>query len=220
MVDYLLTQDHHCILSSGTTFSSLGETVIDRAGPVSLRYLSTGRALTDWLHRTRYTYELPTGNQTYDPSRDLSTTYNFLNLPATFTLADGTELHYVYAADGSKLRESHVNPDDREELLSQRDYIGPTEYEDGVLSVIHHPDGRFVPGGECVLRKHVDGEIDEPTHEKADEIDADATVGVGGRLTMVAGSFTDLRPGFHVPVGGRTVGTVRPLPGHQLQLDR
>ena len=152
--------------------------------------------------KQKYTYDLPTGNQTYDPSRDLSTTYNFLNLPATFTLADGTELHYVYAADGSKLRESHVNPDDREELLSQRDYIGPTEYEDGVLSVIHHPDGRFVPGGECVLRKHVDGEIDEPTHEKADEIDADATVGVGGRLTMVAGSFTDLRPGFHVPVGG------------------
>jgi hypothetical protein len=96
------------------------------------------------------------GSVTTDPTRDLSMSYNFLDLPYSFVLPNSTDtIKYVYAADGSKLSEIRKNGSSQ---IYKRDYIGPTTYTDEVLQYVIHPNGRVTPN-PCEQELYVTGQL-------------------------------------------------------------
>lgn len=83
-----------------------------------------------------------------DPSRNITVTYNHLDLPTTiaWTGAGQQRLEMTYDAAGTLLRRQKFNywgiP------LETRDYVGGIEYVDGNLESVAHEEGRFYYGGE------------------------------------------------------------------------
>ncbi|MFN4086539.1 MAG: RHS repeat domain-containing protein [Spirosomataceae bacterium] len=85
-----------------------------------------------------YTYDA-NGNTTYDPANQISTVYNYLNLPSKFTKDNGATQEVVYDATGRKwqVREFLGNGD----TLSRKSYIGSFEFERNTLQRAFHPTG-------------------------------------------------------------------------------
>ncbi|MFN4086533.1 MAG: RHS repeat domain-containing protein [Spirosomataceae bacterium] len=85
-----------------------------------------------------YSYDA-NGNTTYDPANQISTVYNYLNLPSKFTKDNGATQEVVYDATGRKwqVREFLGNGD----TLSQKSYIGSFEFERNSLQRAFHPTG-------------------------------------------------------------------------------
>jgi RHS repeat-associated protein len=79
------------------------------------------------------------GNTTYDPANQISTVYNYLNLPSKFTKDNGATQEVVYDATGRKwqVREFLGNGD----TLSRKSYIGSFEFERNSLQRAFHPTG-------------------------------------------------------------------------------
>ena len=85
-----------------------------------------------------YTYDL-NGNLTYDPSKELTITYNYLNLPQRIEDADCKVLEFTYDAVGMKLRKTVK---DGAVTITTQDYVGGIEYRGGVMEAIYHTEGR------------------------------------------------------------------------------
>jgi len=85
-----------------------------------------------------YSYD-GNGNTTYDPSRGLTLTNNFLNLPPQITKTDGSRQEIIYDAAGKKWQEKTF--DASSTLLGQKTYLAGVEFEGNDLSLIHHPTG-------------------------------------------------------------------------------
>lgn len=84
-----------------------------------------------------YAYDA-VGNLTRDANQGVTNiTYNHFNKPTQIEMAGGRTLLYVYAADGTKLRQYVRAPD--YSIEKQTDYVGPIVYED--------PDG--IPNSGC-----------------------------------------------------------------------
>ena len=85
-----------------------------------------------------YSYDA-NGNTTYDPANQISTVYNYLNLPSKFTKDNGATQEVVYDATGRKwqVREFFGNGD----TLSRKSYIGSFEFERNSLQKAFHPTG-------------------------------------------------------------------------------
>ena len=79
------------------------------------------------------------GNLIFDPSKELSISYNYLNLPQRIEDADCKVLEFTYDAAGMKLRKTVK---DGAVTITTQDYVGGIEYRGGVMEAIYHSDGR------------------------------------------------------------------------------
>ena len=71
------------------------------------------------------------GNLTKDLNKKISCIqYNILNLPSRVLFEDGNSISYMYDANGTKLRTTHIT----ENEAAIADYIGSAIYENGVLT--------------------------------------------------------------------------------------
>ena len=106
-------------------------------------------SITDGGHPTRgaiqtrgkYTYDV-NGNMTYDPSKQITITYNYLNLPVTVAwLRRGRQrMEFTYDATGTLLTKQSF--DRYNNRVNKRDYVGGIEYENDNLVSVAHPEGR------------------------------------------------------------------------------
>jgi RHS repeat-associated protein len=83
--------------------------------------------------------------------------YNHLNLPDSLDMGGGKTIKYTYDAAGVKQRQTIY---EGSVVKKQTDYIGGFIYEDTVLQLIQHAEGRIVPprgdtGGEFVYEYHL-----------------------------------------------------------------
>jgi len=78
------------------------------------------------------------GNMRIDPHKDLTITYNFLNLPSQIVKSGaggGGTLSFTYDAMGRKWRKQGAG--------ETRDYCQGIEYKDGKLEAVYGPEGRL-----------------------------------------------------------------------------
>ena len=74
---------------------------------------------------TEYSYD-EDGNLTKDLNKNISDIqYNFLNLPRRIQFKDGSEISYLYSADGTKLQTTHIIAGNTTTI----DYCGNEIYE-------------------------------------------------------------------------------------------
>ncbi len=79
------------------------------------------------------------GNMFYDPSKGITVTYNYLNLPQRVQFDDCKFIEFQYDAGGTKHSKT-VNNGTVE--LYSHDYIGGIEYRYNEIEAIYHQDGR------------------------------------------------------------------------------
>lgn len=91
-----------------------------------------------------YVYDV-NGNMTQDKNKDISITYNHLNLPTTVTNTNNQTITYIYDAVGVKLRKTYIN----QGSSSTTDYSAIGNYltangGERILDFIFTEDGRLV----------------------------------------------------------------------------
>ena len=79
------------------------------------------------------------GNMTFDPNKNLTITYNHLNLPSKFTFAGNNTIEILYDATGQKLRKL-VKTAGVE--TSRQDYLGGIELKNNKIEAIYNEEGR------------------------------------------------------------------------------
>ena len=94
------------------------------------------------IHTTvEYEYD-NNGNLISDDNKGIvSISYNYLNLPEEIIFSQTRKIAYLYASDGTKLRETITDG----QLTHTFDYCGNMVYEDSELSYILNPAGRALP---------------------------------------------------------------------------
>ncbi len=86
-----------------------------------------------------YTYD-QNGNLTKDLNKGIANiTYNLLSLPQVVTFSDGSTIRYMYSADGTKLKATHVING----TTTTTDYCGNVIYENGTAKKLL-TDGGYV----------------------------------------------------------------------------
>ncbi len=85
-----------------------------------------------------YTYDA-NGNTTYDPANQISTVYNYLNLPSKFTKDNGATQEVVYDATGRKWQVREFTASDS--LVGSYSHLGSFEFEGNTLNLVRHPSG-------------------------------------------------------------------------------
>jgi RHS repeat-associated protein len=102
----------------------------------------TGSVVQDFQNgnsgSTDYIYD-PNGNIISDANKNVSNIqYTFFGKPQRIEFGDGAYLDFIYTASGRKIEE-------RKDLLlgntTTRDFMGALVYENGILNLIHHPEG-------------------------------------------------------------------------------
>ena len=89
--------------------------------------------------RVEYAYD-KNGNLTKDLNKNITEIqYNILNLPSHISFADGSSIEYEYAADGSKVRTTHVINNDTTTTV----YCGNAIYENGSLKMLLNEAGYY-----------------------------------------------------------------------------
>lgn len=88
---------------------------------------------------TEYSYD-GDGNLTKDLNKNISNIqYNFLNLPRCTKFEDGSEISYLYSADGTKLQTTHIISGN----TTTTDYCGNVIYENGKPDKLLTEQGYF-----------------------------------------------------------------------------
>ena len=73
------------------------------------------------------------GNLTKDLNKKITDIqYNYLNLPSRIQFEGGNSISYVYGADGTKLRTTHII----DEVTTTTDYCGSVIYENGIAKTL------------------------------------------------------------------------------------
>lgn len=86
-----------------------------------------------------YTYD-KNGNLTKDLNKNITDIqYNVLNLPSHLLFADGSSIEYEYAADGRKVRSTHMLDNDTTSIV----YCGNAIYENGILQMLLNEAGYY-----------------------------------------------------------------------------
>ena len=89
--------------------------------------------------RVEYAYD-KNGNLTKDLNKNISEIqYNILNLPSHISFADGSSIEYEYAADGRKVRTTHIINNDTTTTV----YCGNAIYENGSLTMLLNEAGYY-----------------------------------------------------------------------------
>lgn len=91
-----------------------------------------------------FNYDL-NGNLTYYPNKNITTSYNLLNLPIQISRDEGT-LNFSYFADGSTFEK------DNGESIQR--YIANFELIDDVLINVYHSEGRFIKNENDFLSQY------------------------------------------------------------------
>ncbi|MEN9609285.1 MAG: hypothetical protein RLZZ628_99 [Bacteroidota bacterium] len=81
------------------------------------------------------------GNMTADPSRGITVTYNFLDLPTLISVSGRGNISFVYDASGNLLTKT-VNANAQAALKT--DYVKGIEYVNNVMTSIYHEEGRLL----------------------------------------------------------------------------
>ena len=89
--------------------------------------------------RVEYAYD-KNGNLTKDLNKNITEIqYNILNLPSHISFADGSSIEYEYAADGRKVRTTHIINNDTTTTV----YCGNAIYENGSLKMLLNEAGYY-----------------------------------------------------------------------------
>ena len=91
-----------------------------------------------------YQYDA-SGNITVDPHKGISFTYNHLNKPTLADFGPDKKIHWVYSADGTKLKEYYISPGDSS---ATHDYVSGFFYKSEQLLHIAHEEGRALKLGD------------------------------------------------------------------------
>ena len=86
----------------------------------------------------KYQYD-ENGNMIFDPNKGMDIVYNYLNLPNIVEAEDCKILEFTYDASGAKLSKKVR---DGNKIVSQHDYIGGIEYQNGEIEAMYHDEGR------------------------------------------------------------------------------
>ena len=99
-----------------------------------------GMEFKDAAHETvEYAYD-KNGNLTKDLNKNITEIqYNILNLPSHISFADGSSIEYEYAADGRKVRTTHIINNDTTTTV----YCGNAIYENGSLKMLLNEAGYY-----------------------------------------------------------------------------
>ncbi len=135
-------------ITGSSSFGKIDEMTYNYSGN---RLISVDDAITDVKGRgdfydgdetsDEYHYDA-NGNMIKDRNKGIvDIEYNYLNLPARVDMGDNNYIEYVYDASGIKLQQKVFEND---ALIKSTDYVGPFIYEDGVLQLIQHDEGRIV----------------------------------------------------------------------------
>ncbi len=152
-----------------------------------------------------YTYD-GNGNTLYDPSRDVTYTYNHLDLPTSATFGDGRKIEWVYDAAGSVLEQRLVVGST---VLELRQYVGNIQYVNGEIESIYHAHGR-VYNQEVGGLERVTGLLNTTDTYHSNSIVTDATISSQGDITLKAEECIDMEPGFEVVSGGEYTAEIAP----------
>ena len=89
------------------------------------------------------------GNLSKDKNKGIATAgdikYNYLNLPEEIKKGASEKVKYLYDAAGRKLAQEVYNTSGT--LVKTTDYIGEMVYENNVLKLLQHAEGRTLPDG-------------------------------------------------------------------------
>jgi RHS repeat-associated protein len=92
-----------------------------------------------------YGYDI-NGNMNSDQNKSISSiTYNYLNLPQTITVTGKGTIDYTYDAAGNKLKKVTTDNTVTPAKITTTTYIGAAVYENDVLQLIGHEEGRMRP---------------------------------------------------------------------------
>ncbi|RPD42563.1 hypothetical protein EG028_05150 [Chitinophaga barathri] len=107
--------------------------------PVANNSSNQSAATTDF----DYSYDL-NGNLTADKNKEITAiVYNHLNLPQTITLTGKGTIAYQYDATGNKLKKTVTDNTANPVKVTTTDYISGMVYEDDVLQLLGHEEGRI-----------------------------------------------------------------------------
>ncbi len=152
-----------------------------------------------------YTYD-GNGNTLYDPSRDVTYTYNHLDLPTSATFGDGRKIEWVYDAAGSVLEQRLLVGTT---ILELRQYVGNIQHVNGEIESIYHAHGR-VYNQEVGGLERVTGLLNTTDTYHSNSIVTDATISSQGDITLKAEECIDMEPGFEVVSGGEYTAEIAP----------
>ncbi|MEM9337678.1 MAG: DUF6443 domain-containing protein [Bacteroidota bacterium] len=85
------------------------------------------------------------GNLTRDPHKEMTITYNFLQLPSRIEFDYGASIAYTYDATGNRLSKTVTFPNNnkkQESKVERMDYIGLVEYKNGSIYQLFTEEGR------------------------------------------------------------------------------
>ncbi|HEU4609656.1 MAG TPA: DUF6443 domain-containing protein, partial [Chitinophagaceae bacterium] len=93
-----------------------------------------------------YTYDL-NGNLKTDKNKNINDliTYNHLNLPEKINITGKGYIEFVYDAVGNKLRKKVTDNTGSQSKIKTTDYIDGWVYENDVLQLMNHEEGRIRP---------------------------------------------------------------------------
>ena len=93
---------------------------------------------------TIYGYD-DNGNITDDPNKQLSASYNHLNLPYQITLDNNNKINFTYDAGGIKVKKEGNEQDENGYNVDYtKYYISGIEYKNNALEAIYHQEGRAI----------------------------------------------------------------------------
>jgi RHS repeat-associated protein len=87
------------------------------------------------------------GNLTIDRNKNITVTYNAIDLPEQVTFADNSKIIYTYAPGGLRLSQTSLHPNGQVEIKT--DYVGDQVYVNNQLAYLQLDEGRVVtPAGD------------------------------------------------------------------------
>ena len=147
------------------------------------------------------------GNRIYDPQRQLSTKYNFMNLCALMTKSTGAKLEYIYDATGNKWQQIEY---DALGNAQKRSYIGGMEFLGNTLELVHHTTG-FVRNLNAGATATLVLSGDASGNQTAKQITSTETVNTLNALAYKADESITLQAGFEAKAGSDLHLTIEPI---------
>jgi RHS repeat-associated protein len=131
---------------------------------------------------TDYIYDV-NGNMIADKNKDITISYNHLNLPVMITVKNKGVITYMYDASGKKLQKSVVDNTINPSTTTVTRYLDGSVYENDILLYTMHEEGRIriKPGGggiayDYFIKDHLGNVRMVLTYEKRQDIYPAATL--------------------------------------------
>ena len=175
-------------------------------------HLTTGSKESGYYPKSSATYAYDSnGNLTYDIKTGTTIGYNLFNLPFKFTFDDNHAIEYLYTTSGTKVAKLELDTDGS--VLNRTDYLGMTEYMDGVFQFVSNEVGRvtlndaYTPysGSLSLTTLHNQDKI-----FKASVIESSASISQDVTVRYFADERITLLPGFKSLDGATFEAAVKP----------